>query len=95
MNLKLNSKDNKFFCNFTLIRLSTLHFCLCVRFDFDKNVLCPYLGKPVEREKFEQRSVEDMGDYLRLTEGERGQQGIRMKSKMVLQVCTKLKPIKK
>ena len=49
-------------------------------------MLCPYLGKPVEREKFEGRSVADMGDYLRLTEGERGQQGLRMKSKMVLQV---------
>ena len=62
---------------------STLPF---VSYDFGKYVLCPYLGKPVEREKFEGRSVEDMGDYLRLTEGEQGQQGLRMKSKMVLQV---------
>ena len=64
----------------------TPHFHLYVRFDFGQYVLCPYLGKPVEREKFEERSVEDMGDYLRLTEGEKGQQGLRMKSKMVLQV---------
>ena len=87
----MNSKEYNFFVT---VHLSVSQLCLCVRFEFEKYVLCPYLGKPVEREKFEQRSVEDMGYYLRLTDGERGQQGIRMKSKMVLQVCTKSKPIK-
>ena len=58
-------------------------------------MLCPYLGRPVERRLFEQRTVEDMGDYLALTGPvdeavvrgftSGGQQGLRMKSKMVLQ----------
>jgi hypothetical protein len=47
-------------------------FCFCHTFDFAKNVICPYLGRPVERADFDKRTVADMGEYLKLTDEEGG-----------------------